>query len=670
LKISLSNENIIIGPYLQNITSNEVIIKWQTNIKTKGKILYFSKNNFLKKPKPIEIVEEKENIFHQIKISNLKENTTYCYKIITQKKDLEINTFKTPSSKCNFFSFVVYGETLENEIHSCLIDLFKEQKIFFILHTGNLSSYENENSLKNQFFNPLKNIIKEKPIFTCPGNLEKEKNSFYSDYFNFPFDEKGYSFNYGNAHFIALDSNSEWEKESPEFQWLEQDLKQSINFKWKIVFFHHSPFTFSSKNSNLKIRNNLCHLFYQYGIDLVFSGKNHFYECSFPIRAGNFDDKYATTFVTTANGDENFFHKKSQSVWTRLFKNIPHYCFISIQKNQLTLKAIDINKNVFDIFTIDKKNSWFKQKYLLSSMTQFNIEKIDLIRPQIKIPSLNFDKKEQKIKIKINTDFSEICKGQIFWKTDKNYSIDPQKVDFEIKKEQPFEKEFQVNILSAYLYPTPIMQTSISHEKITSKVENSLQIRKQFFCSKTKEKIQLDGFLNENLWTEKKPQTDFVAITGNFLNKKRTAFFITYDDENLYIGVDCEESDVEKLFHNALGKDDERVWKDDCIEVLINFSSDKNFQFIANCLGVQFDSKNSNTEWNGKWQSYGVINELGWSIEFVIPLKDLETTTPQNGEIWNFNISRNNNPQNVYTQWSPSYTHTEQASLLGELIFE
>jgi len=77
------------------------------------------------------------------------------------------------------------------------------------------------------------------------------------------------------VRFFALDSNY---MDKPQLDWVEAELKKSSS-EWKIAFFHH-PLYSSGKThgSSLDLRQQLEPLFMKYGVTLVFSGHDHFYE--------------------------------------------------------------------------------------------------------------------------------------------------------------------------------------------------------------------------------------------------------------------------------------------------------------------------------------------------------------------------------------------------------
>lgn len=164
------------------------------------------------------------------------------------------------------------------------------------------------------FFGPYQTnfIMHHTALFPCPGNheynndatLAENKSIAYYDVFDSPTaaqlggvasnSESYYSYNYGNVHFISLDSYGTetslkmYDTLSPQYQWLKQDLNQNTS-TWTIVYFHHPPYTMGSHNSDLEldlaaVRQYMTPLFESKSVDVVLNGHSHNYERSWLIK--------------------------------------------------------------------------------------------------------------------------------------------------------------------------------------------------------------------------------------------------------------------------------------------------------------------------------------------------------------------------------------------------
>jgi len=122
--------------------------------------------------------------------------------------------------------------------------------------------------------------------------------------------EAYYSFDYGNIHFVVLDSTDTPRLPgSPMLNWLVNDLAATAQ-DWIIAFWHHPPYSKGGHDSDLEapmmeMRQYVVPILDDFGVDLAFTGHSHGYERSFPI-AGHYD--VSTTFdnsMLVASGSGN-----------------------------------------------------------------------------------------------------------------------------------------------------------------------------------------------------------------------------------------------------------------------------------------------------------------------------------------------------------------------------
>ena len=77
------------------------------------------------------------------------------------------------------------------------------------------------------------------------------------------------------VRFFALDSNY---MDKKQLDWLDKELKNSGS-EWKICFFHHPLYSSGEKHGpSVELRKVLEPLLIKNGVDVVFSGHEHFYE--------------------------------------------------------------------------------------------------------------------------------------------------------------------------------------------------------------------------------------------------------------------------------------------------------------------------------------------------------------------------------------------------------
>jgi predicted MPP superfamily phosphohydrolase len=88
--------------------------------------------------------------------------------------------------------------------------------------------------------------------------------------------QKYYSFKPQNGvRFFALDSNYVDQK---QIQWLEKELAASGS-DWKIAYFHHPLYSSGKTHGSADLQRSLIEpVFLKYGVNVVFTGHEHFYE--------------------------------------------------------------------------------------------------------------------------------------------------------------------------------------------------------------------------------------------------------------------------------------------------------------------------------------------------------------------------------------------------------
>jgi 3',5'-cyclic AMP phosphodiesterase CpdA len=87
------------------------------------------------------------------------------------------------------------------------------------------------------------------------------------------------------VRFFSLDSNY---MDKRQLDWFENELKASGS-EWKIVYFHHPIYSSGEKHgSNVELRTVLEPVMVKYGVDVVLTGHEHFYERLKPQKRINY----------------------------------------------------------------------------------------------------------------------------------------------------------------------------------------------------------------------------------------------------------------------------------------------------------------------------------------------------------------------------------------------
>ncbi len=107
-----------------------------------------------------------------------------------------------------------------------------------------------------------------------------------------------YSYDFGDAHFLCLDSNIYVDPTADALQrWIEADLA-ATDARWRFVVYHHPAFNVGAHHFKEQQMRVLCPLFEKYHVDFVLSGHEHNYQRTLPLRFAPRSDAKARAVQT------------------------------------------------------------------------------------------------------------------------------------------------------------------------------------------------------------------------------------------------------------------------------------------------------------------------------------------------------------------------------------
>jgi hypothetical protein len=184
--------------------------------------------------------------------------------------------------------------------------------------------------------------------------------------------EEWWSFDYGNAHFIGLnDTPDATALGSAQKSWLEADLAKIDRKKTPWVFaMHHRP-SYScggSHGSDLNLRAQWQPLFDKYKVDMVFTGHDHLYERSKPIRGLMGSDgivaeagtngapvkESGTVFVVAAGAGAPLYTAKSSCAHTQITESVRNFVIVDIADRKMKYAAYRLDGTTLDQFEYSK----------------------------------------------------------------------------------------------------------------------------------------------------------------------------------------------------------------------------------------------------------------------------------------------------------------------------
>ncbi len=169
---------------------------------------------------------------------------------------------------------------------------------------------------------------------------------------------------------------------------------------------------------------------------------------------------------------------------------------------------------------------------------------------------------------------------------------------------------------------------------------------------------KIDGLLDEPLWDEIEPITDFRQYEpdNRALPTENTEVRICYDSRFLYFGIRAYDGEPNKIIARVFERD-RMVDDDDSFTVAIDSLNDNRngVLFDSNTLGtkrdVQYTEKgNYNGSWDSVWYTKGNIDDLGFTMEIAIPFFVLRFKPTEDVEMGLY-LERVNRRKNETTCW-------------------
>ena len=302
---------IVRGPYLQNLTRSNIVVRWRTN-RTTNSVVQFGLGQSL----TWSVTNNVRTNDHAVVLTNLSADTKYYYAIAASETNLVggsdhffITAPSVPKSTRiwamgDFGTFGRYGNgalAVRDAYYNFTTNRYTD---LWLMLGDNAYDYGTDQEYQRAVFDVYQGILRQTVAWSTIGNHETYGSNAvghiaYFDIFNHPRQgEAGgvpsgtpnyYSFDYGNIHFVCLDSElSDQTDEGPMAIWLREDLTANTN-EWLISYWHSPPYTKGSHDSDndadtsghLKnMREVFVPILESFGVDLILGGHSHNYERS------------------------------------------------------------------------------------------------------------------------------------------------------------------------------------------------------------------------------------------------------------------------------------------------------------------------------------------------------------------------------------------------------
>ena len=237
---------------------------------------------------------------------SLEKGTKYFYRVGSQQKRAwsAWGYFVTDDQDSDFMFFHITDSQSKEEAE---FEAYRESlsKAYqtagipeFIITTGDLVETGLNTQEWDLFFDKTQDFMFKTTFAPANGNHELLSTPiYYHFHLDTPKNQIRYSFEYGNALFIILESNTlDYKNQSA---WM-QEVFAASDKEFKIVAFHKAPFSsgnHAAQKDVTAIRNQVVPFLYEHGVDLVLNGHDHIYCRTYPLindEVGSWDSRTQT----------------------------------------------------------------------------------------------------------------------------------------------------------------------------------------------------------------------------------------------------------------------------------------------------------------------------------------------------------------------------------------
>ncbi len=323
------------GPYLMNPTLTGITVCWASERPATGIVTVTGSAAVVR--------DTAEATMHRVKLTGLKPYTRYAYTVACME-DVKSGKFVTAAPAGQPFRFVAYGDNrTQPSVHAAVLARMSRFSPDFIVQTGDQVADGTNESQWDEFWRIAGKALSETAYYPSLGNHERHGDPYFR-YFAVPAE---YSFDYGNAHFVALDSNRPQAEYEAQKQWLRKDLQEHQKAIWRIVFFHHTIYTCVDKPGrrmeSAERAGRLEPILREGRVQLVINGHDHDYQRH---------EAHGITYIVTGGGGAPLYEVTPDTPFVIKAKMAHHHCELMVNGGTISVRAIQPDGAVIDEFAI------------------------------------------------------------------------------------------------------------------------------------------------------------------------------------------------------------------------------------------------------------------------------------------------------------------------------
>lgn len=377
--VSFANPATVLRfPHVQNVRRDGATVRWTSRERSKAVVEYSSQDDSGRASAEVrEFTRQQTNqsftyFAYEAKLRKLRQGTEYYYRIVADDQPLVSDSLRFRTAGAQSLKFVSFGDSgMGTDEQRQLVNRMMAHNARLVVHTGDLvyptGTYE---GYEKFYFDFYRQMMTEVPFFPCPGNHDyyefhcapyREVHSLPTEGVSQADSGRYYSYDWGNVHFISLDSNDSLAEAvtgtGKMLEWLEADLQKTDKY-WRIVYIHHPAYSggiHSDEEESRMVRKYVAPILDKHAVPLVLNGHEHSYQRSYAIKDGKVRSAGEGTLYVTTGGGGATLHPVFSSPYVEVAQSRHHYIVCDVNGAAAQIRAFGLEGDVFDNVSITPK---------------------------------------------------------------------------------------------------------------------------------------------------------------------------------------------------------------------------------------------------------------------------------------------------------------------------
>lgn len=293
---------------------------------------------------------------HEARLCGLTPGSTVHYRVGGEGHWSPDRTFTAapPAGSTERFRFLMAGDSRDNQaVWAQILDAAEAHAPEFYVFTGDAVDLGTNLEEWDAWYAAGDGHYDEHVVLNAHGNHEFQTQTYYA-LVALPGNEQWYSFDYGPAHFTALnDTVAAADDFQIQADWMADDLAAATT-PWRFVYHHMPAYTSCERHAgNTTLQALWSPVEEAAGVAVDFTGHNHNYERSYAMR-----DRVATeggtTYVVSGGAGADLYDNQLANAYTAVAAVTDNYVIVDVDGASVSLTAYDLAGNVLDTWSMAK----------------------------------------------------------------------------------------------------------------------------------------------------------------------------------------------------------------------------------------------------------------------------------------------------------------------------